>query len=96
MPNDRPLDSVFGKTVKTDVNSFNLIVNYIKESKYLHPPLNKIGSSNEAYKIVLVSDSTKENLFLIESDFSSFFEPLKLLLESKCNDKNLMEAIKYY
>ena len=90
------MDSIFGKTVKTDIYSFNLIANYIKESKYLHPPLKKIGSSNAVYRIILVSDSTKDDLYLIESDFSLFFEPLKLLLKNKCSDKNVNEAFKYY
>ena len=74
VPKDRRLDSIFGKTVKTDIYSFNLIANYIKESKYLHPPLKKIGSSSNAvYRIILVSDSTKDDLYLIESDFPVYF-----------------------
>jgi len=96
VPNDRPFDGAFGKTIKTDNDSFNLIINYIKESKYLDPLLKKTGSSNKVYEIIIVSDSLKEDLFLAESDFSSFFEPLKLLLKNKCPDKTLIDAFKYY
>jgi len=95
-PNDRPFDGAFQKTVNTDNDSFNLIVNYIKESKYLHPLLKKTGSSSKVYEIIIASDSVKEDLFLAESDFSSFFEPLKLLLKNKCTDTVLIDAFKYY
>jgi len=96
MPDDRPFDSSFQKTVKTDSDSFNSIINYIKESKYLHPLLKNTGSSNKVYEIIISSDSVEKDLFLAESDFSSFFEPLKLLLKNKCTDKTLSEAFVYY
>jgi len=36
---DKPLDSVFGRSIKTDINTFTIVRNLLKEKKYqtLHP-----------------------------------------------------------
>ena len=94
-PRDKMTDFSFGKAVKTDSSSFYLIANYIKTSKYVHPTFKEMGASRGLYDIIVIIGSTKEQLYVVESDYKLFFEPLKILLKNKCRDKKVIDVFKY-
>jgi hypothetical protein len=94
-PRDKMTDFSFGKAVKTDSISFYLIANYIKTSKYVHPTFKERAASPGLYEIIVIIDSTKEQLYVVENDYNLFFAPLKILLKNKCRDKKVIDVFKY-
>ena len=96
VPTDRQLDKIYGKAVKTDTNSFNLVADFVINSKLLTNKPRKLHGNKEFYEIIIVSVTNTQRLYLGEHDIIAFFNTLRDLLIKDNADPHLLDALKYY
>ena len=92
-PSDKASDKFFGKTIKTDTRSLDVLNIFIKRSKFLSKDNSQLKGSNE-YFIVKCSSGLK--LFLNAKSINSFFSSLRIFLNNEHVDKRLIKAFDYY
>ena len=92
-PNDKESDKFFGKTIKTDIRSFKVLNEFIKQSQYLTKDNTQLKGSNEYY---IIKYSNGLRLFLIATKINNFFFDLRVFLNKEHADKELTKAFDYY
>lgn len=86
-PSDRITDRYLGKSVKTDIRTFETIINFTEAKKYLFS-----RKEIESDYHVIVND--KKSLYLKYKNSSTFFEELRAQLRKANCDKAVIEALK--
>ncbi|MGY3211327.1 hypothetical protein [Mucilaginibacter sp. HD30] len=88
IPRDRMTDHYLGKSVKTNMKTFETIRNFTEASKHLVS-----RKDNESdYRIII---NNKKNLYLNYKSGRSFFEDLRAKLAKTNCDKAVIAAFKY-
>ncbi len=93
MPKNKPLDSVFGKGIVTEIQTFYFIREFLKKSRYTNSTPDSLGSNKICYKIICSSGLAT---YLPEKYFSNFFNELSDIMMEKQLDKQVIDALKYY
>ena len=93
-PKDNPADDLFGKAVKTDNKSFNLVIEFINKCRYLTGNPLDLYKSSQFFKIKIVSATGIKELYFGGKHYFSFFEDLAKLLIKKSADPNLIKVLK--
>jgi len=95
-PTDRDMDNIYGKAVKTDEKSFNIVMDFVRGNKYLNTNPQKLRGNREYYKIIIVSQTNSNILYLGEKNIIVFFGTMRSLLINHKADPNLIDILKYY
>ena len=91
--NDKVLDSIFGRSIKTDINTFTIVSNLIKNKKYQTPHPSKEEIYGGGLEVV-DSDGFAFSLFWPKQ--KDFFNDLHTSLIEKNSDKVVIELFKDY
>ena len=92
LPQEKRMDSLFGKGVQTDMRTFNIINNYVKKTTYKKNPY-PASFDNGFFKIVDGDDNIK---IIRERDMTEFFGGLKKTLKKKKGDKNVLYELRRF
>jgi hypothetical protein len=92
-PTDRTFDETFGKSVKTDMRTFESIKKFIKTNKLTTHDPKELKGDSEFYEI---KDSNGLQLYLGGQSIHQFFGDLRLFLKKKDLDQTVIEAFKNY
>lgn len=92
-PKDRESDKFFGRTIKTDIQSFNALDSFIEKSQYLNKDNSQLKGSNEYY---VIKYSNGLRFFLNGKDIHAFFSMLKVFLRKEHANPVLTEAFEDY
>jgi hypothetical protein len=87
-PMDRPLDSIFGRNVKTDEKTFRFIIKFIKSNKYTFIAPNLPQGTTPEYKII---GPNGLKLYFISTEF---FNDLRASLKQQNLDPAVIEVLK--
>ncbi len=86
-------DSIFGRAIKTDIRSFNLLRNFIEGNKNLTMDSLKLIGSNFWYEIIVLIDSNKQKFFLRDKYYIPFFHPLRSFLRKNDCDPVVIDSL---
>jgi hypothetical protein len=89
---DKPTDSLFGRSIKTDIKTFRLIRKLIKNKKYYTPH----ETAADRLDFLRITDSDGFVLGLFASKYKMFFYDLRSLIEQKKGDQTVIEAFDSY
>jgi len=89
---DRPTDSTFGQSIKTNIETFNVVRDLIKQNKYrtAHP------TALEGKQFLRIEDSDGFVLTLVFSKYQAFFDDLRSAIKDKHGDQAVINLFKYY
>ncbi len=87
-PRDRVTDRYFGKSVKTDLRTFETIIDFTTTSKHLFS-----RKDHESDYHIIIND--KKNRYLNYKNCRSFFAGMRIQLRKAKCDKFVIEAFKY-
>jgi len=89
---DRPTDVTFGQSVKTNIETFRVVRDLIKQSKYrtAHP------TALDRRQFLRIEDSDGFILNLTVSKYQTFFDDLRSGIKDKNGDQAVIDLFKYY
>ena len=91
-PNDRPLDSHFGISIKTSMKTFEIIEKLIKQSKFrINNPVDTDYRDN-----LEIIDSDGFKLYLFSAKYNAFFADLKAVLKDEEDRNEIFDAFARY
>ena len=93
MPNERKLDSIFGRGIKTNKKTFRKIKHFLVRSNYLVQNPLELNGNKEFYEIKCFNGIV---LYLGEKYFNVFFNEFRNLIVNYKLDFNVYEALKHY
>jgi len=93
IPTDKPLDSIYGRGIKTDKRTFDLIEEVIDKALYTSNDYRSLGRADAGY---IITNAKERKFYLKERNFSAFFKDLSFYLKQKGADDALVEAFTYY
>jgi hypothetical protein len=94
-PDDKPLDSIFGRGIKTDMNTFITIRNMAQQIKAKYSVTDTTIDMDSHYGYAIV-DSNGARYTLEDKNVTKFFDDLKAALVAKNEDEAVIEILKYY